>query len=135
MASSPARRRYTWRVFLAMLGFIATLLVANIAIDDYHFRGVAAAAVATLPALCVAAVFWALGRLLLEEDDEYQRMLLVRQLLIATGVTMTALTIWGFLADFEIVAAARGYYPAWIFFFSLGIGAVVNKITIGDAGC
>lgn len=133
--TSTARRRYTMRVLFAMIGFIFTLLAANIAIDDYHVSGIGAAAVATLPALCVAAVFWALGRLLMEEDDEYQRVLLVRQLLVATGITMTALTIWGFLSDFQIVDAARGYYPAWIFFFSLGIGAVVNKFTLGDAGC
>ncbi|MFL6729038.1 MAG: hypothetical protein ACJ8EZ_03810, partial [Sphingomicrobium sp.] len=123
MTMSLAHRRYTWRVFGAMIGYLATLLLANVAVDRWHASGTLAGLLAVLPALCVAAVFWALARLVVEERDEYQRMLLVRQLLVATGVTMTVITIWGFLSDFEIVAAARGYYPVWIFFFSLGIGA------------
>src|SRR3712207_8852283 len=47
--------------------------------------------------LCVASVFWAIGRLLIEEQDEYLRTLLVRQMLVATGLTMVVGTIYGFL--------------------------------------
>jgi hypothetical protein len=133
-ARTPAHRRYVRRVFVAMLGYLVTFASADYLLSRDLVNGAAAWVLAVVPALCVASVFWALGRLVIEETDEYQRMLLVRQLLVATGLTMVAVTIWGFLSDFDMVAPARGFYPVWIFFFSLGIGALVNKLTVGDSG-
>src|SRR5215207_1661465 len=94
---SPAQGHYLRRIVIAMCGYLVTLFAAEYLIDDVGLAGPAAWAVALLPGLCVAAVFWALARLLVEDQDEYRRMLLVREVLIASGVTMSVATIYGFL--------------------------------------
>jgi len=135
MAKSPAHRRYVVRVLVAMTGYIATLFLAEILIDDRGLSGPLAWLVALLPGLCVASVFWAIGRLLIEETDEYLRSLLVRQMLVATGLTMVIATIYGFLENYDLVGHVDAFYLTILFFAGLGVGALVNKLTNGDGSC
>jgi len=135
MSKSPAQRRYVMRVLAAMVGYIATLFLAEILIDDRGLSGPLAWLVALLPGLCVASVFWAIGRLLIEETDEYLRSLLVRQMLVATGLTMVVATIYGFLENYRLVGHIDAFYLTVLFFAGLGVGAVVNKLTMGDGSC
>ena len=133
-SKSPAHRRYTWRIFVAMVGYVLTLLLADFLIDKQGITGPLAFLAALIPGLCVASVFWALARLLVEERDEYLRNLLVRQLLFASGFTLTIATIWGFLESFGLVGHVDAFYIAVLFFIGQGLGAVVNKLTLGDSG-
>lgn len=133
-ATRNAHRRYVWRVAAAMTGYLLTLLLAEYLIEQMGLTGAPAIAAVLVPALCVAAVFWALGRLLVEETDEYLRSLLVRQILVASGLTLTVGTLWGFLEDFNLAAHLPGWYIAPFFFFGLGVGALVNRLTVGDSG-
>ena len=135
MSKSPAHRRYVMRVLAAMVGYLATLFLAEILIDERGITGPLAWLVALLPGLCVASVFWAIGRLLIEETDEYLRSLLVRQMLVATGMTMVVATIYGFLENYGLVGHVGAFYLTILFFAGLGVGAVVNKLTIGDGSC
>jgi len=135
MTKSPAHRRYVWRVAAAMAGYIVTLFAAEYLIDDRGLAGPMAWVVALLPGLCVASVFWAIGRLLVEERDEYLRTLLVRQMLVATGLTMVVATIYGFLENYGLVGHVGAFYLTILFFAGLGVGALVNKLTLGDGGC
>lgn len=131
---SAPHRHYVWRVAAAMTGYIVTLFLANYLIDDVGLTGALAIAAALLPAICVAGVFWALARLLIEEQDEYQRLLLVRQILVASGLTLTVATLWGFLEDFALVPHVPVWYATPLFFAGLGLGALINKLTLGDSG-
>lgn len=135
MPMSTARRRYTYRVAFCMVGYVSTLLVADWLIDERGIAGPPALAAALVPALFVAGVFWALARLLVEETDEYQRLLLVRQLLIGSGITLTIVTIWGFWENFGLVGHIDAFYIAALFFVGMGVGGLVNKLTLGDGGC
>ena len=134
MLKSPARRRYVARVFVAMLGYVATLFLAEYLVDERGIVGPLAWLVAILPGLCVAAVFWAIARLMIEEEDEYLRSLLVRQTLVATGFTMVIATIYGFLENYDLVPHVDAFYLAVLFFAGLGVGSIVNKLTVGDSG-
>ena len=80
-------------------------------------------------------MFWAIGRLLIEETDEYLRSLLVRQMLVATGLTMVVATIYGFLENYGLVGHVDAFYLTILFFAGLGVGSLVNRLTIGDGGC
>jgi len=135
MARTPAHRRYVGRVLVAMVGYIATLFLAEILIDDRGLSGPLAWLVALLPGLCVASVFWAIGRLLIEETDEYLRSLLVRQMLVATGLTMVVATIYGFLENYGLVGHVGAFYLTILFFVGLGVGSIVNRLTVGDGSC
>ena len=135
MAKTLAHRKYVKRVLVAMVGYIATLFLAEILIDDRGLTGPLAWLVALLPGLCVASVFWAIGRLLIEETDEYLRSLLVRQMLVATGLTMVIATIYGFLENYGLVGHVDAFYLTILFFAGLGVGSLVNRLTIGDGSC
>ena len=135
MAKTLAHRKYVKRVLVAMVAYIATLFLAEILIDDRGLTGPLAWLVALLPGLCVASVFWAIGRLLIEETDEYLRSLLVRQMLVATGMTMVIATIYGFLENYGLVGHVDAFYLTILFFIGLGVGSLVNKLTLGDGNC
>ena len=132
---SPATRRYVTRTLVLMVIYLVTLFVAIRAFRSDAVSGVPAYALAILPALPVIGVFWAVMRLLIEEPDEFIRLLHVRQCLFATGFCLTIMTIWEFLQNFDLVPPGNGGFGAAFFWFiGLGFGALYNKLTIGTAG-
>jgi putative flippase GtrA len=128
------RRRYTRRILTSGGGYLVTLVLALIFIRKMGLDGPPAVVLALLPAICVAGMFWAMARLLVEERDEYMRSLLVRQLLVASGLTLAVATFWGFLEEFEFVPYVPSWYAILVFFVGQGVGALYNKLTLGDAG-
>ena len=134
---SPATRRYLIRLAVLMSIYLVTLFVAVYAFRHDLVSGPLAYPLAVLPAVPIIGVFWAVMRLLVEEPDEYLRMLFVRQALIATGFCLTVMTIWEFLQNFYLVPPGNGGFGAAFFWFmGLGVGALYNKLTIGtEGGC
>jgi hypothetical protein len=131
---NPAQRRYVLRVAVVTAAYLVTLFVAVRFIRHGGVAGPVAWLLALLPGASVAGFFWAIGRLLIEEKDEYLRMLLVRQVLVATAFCLSLTTGWGFLENFGLVQHVDAYWVAILWFFGLGVGALVNRLTIGDAG-
>ena len=135
IARTPAWKRYNWRVvWLSVL--YATFLIS--AVYGFKHNLVPSALkypVAILPALPIVGIFVAIGRYLVEEQDEYVRMLMVRQVLWASGFALSLATIWGFLESFDLAGHADGYYIVIAWFFGLGVGGVANKLTLGEGGC
>jgi len=134
MSAQPARRRYNRTVLLLSLVYVASLFGAIGLFNAGRPHGIFAYAVAVLPALPIVGMFAALGRYLVEERDEYLRMLLVRQSLWATGFALTLATIWGFLENFDLVEHVDAYYLAVLWFGGLGVGSLVNRLTVGADG-
>jgi len=135
VARTPAWKRYNVRVIWLSLVYAALLLPAVYGFKHQLVSGPATYLVAILPALPIIGIFLAIGRYLVEEQDEYVRMLMVRQTLWASGFTLSLATIWGFLDNFQLVGHIDGYWIIVVWFFGLGIGGVVNKLTLGAAGC
>ena len=135
MARTLAWKRYNWRVVWLSLGYAALLIAATYFIKVRLVTGPAAYIVAVLPALPIIGIFAAIGRYLIEEQDEYVRMLMVRQMLWAMGFTLSVATIWGFLDKFGLVGHVDGYWIVVVWYLGQGIGAIVNKITLGASGC
>jgi hypothetical protein len=133
---SPALRRYFVRIMVLMTIYLVVLFSAVTAFRANAVSGPAAYALAVLPALPIIGVFWAVMRLLVEETDEFIRMIHVRQALFATGFCLTIMTVWEFLQNFDLVGPGNGGFGAAFFWFvGLGFGALYNKLTIGTAGC
>ena len=126
MPFSPAQRRYNRRVLLIGIAYAVLLFAAVYLLSRHLVAGPIAYVVGILPALAVSGFFWMMGRYLVEETDEYLRMLQIRQLLIATGIALTAATIWGFLEGFELVSHLVGFIWPVVWVVSLGIGACIN---------
>lgn len=123
---TPAQQRYNRRV-LVLSVIYALVLFASIHLIGHHLVGGALAyAVGVVPALAVSGFFLLLGRYLVEETDEYMRMLQTRQVLIATGVALTASTLWGFLEGFALLPHLVAWAWPVVWFAGLWIGAVAN---------
>ncbi len=128
MRFSPAQQRYNRRVLVLSVVYAALLLPAVYLLSRHLVAGPLAYVVGVLPALAVSGFFWMMGRYLVEETDEYLRMLMIRQLLIATAIALTAATIWGFLEGFELLPHLAGYAWTVVYLAGLCIGALANRI-------
>jgi hypothetical protein len=115
------------------LAYVLFLFGAISAFQQRMIEGPLAYLVAVLPALPIVGVFVAIGRYLVEERDEYVRMLMVRQSLWASGFALSIATAWGFLENFELVGHVDAYYIAVLWFAGLGLGACINRFTLGSA--
>jgi hypothetical protein len=132
---SPASRRYTMRLAVLMSLYVALLSGAAWLFRNHPPQGALAYALAILPALPVIAVVWAVMRFIVEETDEFQRMLLVRQCLFASGFSLTVMTVWEFLQNFDLVPPGNGGFGVFFFWaMGLGLGALFNKVTMGTWG-
>ncbi|MBN8806787.1 MAG: hypothetical protein J0I47_00900 [Sphingomonas sp.] len=131
MKLTPAGRRYTKRILLLSVVYAITLLVAVYAFKHQLVAGASAWAVAVLPGLSISGFFVVIGRYLVEEKDEYLRMLMIRQTLWASGFSLSIATIWGFLESFDLVGHVPVYWVSVLWFGGLGLGACANKLTAG----
>ena len=131
MSWSPAMRRYNWRIVWLSLLYAIFLIAAVYGFKHQLFGGAVAYVAAVLPALPIIGIFAAMGRYLVEEEDEYVRMLMVRQSLWASGFALSVATIWGFLENFNLVEHVDAYSVAIVWFFGLGVGSLMNRLTLG----
>lgn len=129
-----ASHRYLARMAITMAFYLITLFLAEHFIEERDVTGWLAAVLAMLPGLSFAGVIWVFGALIVEEQDEFFRMLYVRQGLIATAISFTLAAIWGFLETYKIVEPVAAFWWPTIWCLGIGIGAVANKIKYGTYG-
>jgi hypothetical protein len=127
-AGSAANRAFLRR-FFPIMGLYVVFLFAAVWLDDrMALKGPLAVVLAILPALPLIGVVWSFGRLLIEETDEYQRSLTVRQIMIATGFMLCVTSIWGFLDAFGQVPHMPMYWAFVIWCVGLGVGTFYNEM-------
>ncbi len=131
IGSTPAVRRYNRHVLVLSAAYAALLLGAVWLFKHRPPPGALGWLVAVLPALPIVGIFAAIGLYLVEESDEYLRMMMVRQTLWASGFSLSIATIWGFLESFDLVGHVPVYWVSVLWFGGLGLGALANKLTIG----
>jgi hypothetical protein len=132
MTRSRARQRYDRTVLACSIGYAAALFGAISYFNNHPAaRSFTAYVAAIVPALLIVGVFVAIGRYLLEERDEFVRMLMVRQTLIASALALGLATMWGFLENFGLVAHIDAYWLAAVWFGGLGLGGCINTLTFG----
>ncbi len=123
----PYMRRYTIRIILFMTAYILILTSGlTFARSGAEHARVTLIALSIISALPIIGIFWAIFRLFVEVDDEYQRLLFAKQTLLATGITLTIVTVWQFLNIYDVVATG----PQWmgvIWFAMLGIAAPIVR--------
>ena len=134
MTKSRPFRTYNYRVIWLSLLYALFLIGAVYAFKHHLLNGAAKYAAAILPALPIIGIFAAMGRYLVEEQDEYVRMLMVRQTLWASGFALSVATVWGFLENFDLVGHVDSYYIVILWFGGLGLGSCINRLMLGDAG-
>ena len=100
--ATPAGRRYTVR-FLSAMAVYAVIFFAARPFDVRYASTPLRVAIALGLALSVLGVIVAIGRYLIEEADEYQRMIQAQAVIWATGITLSVSTLWGYLAVMRLV--------------------------------
>ena len=134
-AQGRANATYLARVAGLMVAYLVFLFLAERLLDNADpLTGPIGFILAALPALPIIGMFWAIGRLLVETRDEYQRMLLVRQILVGTALALAAATGWGFLELYGMVPHIPAFWWAIVYFAGQGLGTLINKLTYGDTG-
>jgi hypothetical protein len=128
------RRRYLERLGTAMAIYVLSLFAAKYLISRNLVGGPVVWILGLIPGLAVVGGFYAIAMLIIEQKDEFIRMLIVRQTLIGTAVALSLSTVWGFLENFGLVAHVDAYWIAIIWFLGFGLGGFVNRITHGAWG-
>jgi len=133
MARNPAITRYNKRMAAIMMVYIAGIMLASLVIDRAAPLGPITIGLTLLPGLAIVAAIGAIGRFLTELADEYLRMLEVRKVIIATGVTLAITSVWGLL---EMYSASLPRLPVFYVFpiwcGGLFVGQIVNRFWLGD---
>jgi hypothetical protein len=120
-------RRYTARLLLFMGAYMAILTGSLMfAQGSTHHAQATLVGLALISAFPIIGVFWAIFRLLVEVDDEYQRLLFVKQTLLATALMLAIVTVWQFLQVFDVLETGPQWVGA-IWFGMLGVAAPVVR--------
>ncbi|MBL0768356.1 hypothetical protein K5P26_02095 [Sphingopyxis sp. XHP0097] len=135
MAIDAPTRRYFRRMVAVSAIYVAAIFAASSIIPDDAKATPLTVAIALVPGIAVLAFIWAIGSFLAELTDEYLRFLEVRKALIATAMTLALTATWGILEIYTDVPRIEIFwvFPLWC--IGLGVGALVNKLTLGDGGC
>jgi hypothetical protein len=128
MAFNAAQKRYSRRFVILMVAYVAILFAIGRVFTQFEPTGPAAYLLGILPALPVIGVFFSMGQYLVEEKDEYLRLVEARKSLIATGFMLTVTTAIGFLQSFDLVPHIDFYWAAILWFAGLGVGSCVQAL-------
>ena len=131
---SSAQSTYVRRLMVLMAVYVIAIVGGSAARHADLLSGATTILAALVSGLCIAGVFWAIGRLIVEEQDEFRRMLMVRQALIATGFSLSIASIHGFLSEFDLLPRIDLYWAAILWFAGLIVGGVSNKLKYGSWG-
>ena len=132
--SSKPNRRFLIRLAISATVFGLSIVAAKHLIGQGLVGGPLVWVIALIPGLAMVGIFYAYGMLIIEQKDEFIRMLVLRQLIIATGIALSFATVWGFLESFGLVAHIYPYYFAFAWIAGFAFGGLVNRVTHGAWG-
>ena len=118
---SPAMGRYNRRMLAAGAAYVVGLFSAIWAHDNLGLNTALAFLFALAPSIGVLMMVASMGRLLVEETDEYLRHRYVRASLFGLGALLTIATVWGFFEQFDLVPHAPSWMAVPVFAVGLGI--------------
>ena len=134
MKLTTPNRRFLIRLLIVAVIFALSISLARHLVGQESLERPFLWALAVIPGLAMVSIFYAYGMLIVEQEDEFIRMLLLRQLIIATGIALSFAIAWGFLEEFGLVEHIYLYNVAVAWILGFALGGLVNKITHGAWG-
>lgn len=125
--SSSAMRAYNRRMIVACFTYVAAILGGAAVASHYAPPASIRILLAIVVALPVMLMIRAMALLLREERDEYLRMRIVEQSLIATGFLLVAATLYGCLNIFDLAPKLDAYLVVPFWAAGLGIGRLFQR--------
>jgi len=132
--SSKPNRRYLIRLASSIAFFGLAIVAGRFLTTNELVDGSLVWVLALIPGLAMLGVVYAFGMLIFEQKDEFIKMLVVRQVLIATAVALSFAIVWGFLEEFGLVDHVYTHYVAIAWIIGFSFGGLVNRITHGAWG-
>jgi len=111
-SSNAAQRRYVFRMLISAGFSIVFSLAAKLSIRFGHLPHFAVFLVALLPAFPIIGALVVTGVYLAEENDEFQKQMLVESLLGGMAITLAGTTVWAYL---EAMASVPHFDSIWIY--------------------
>ncbi len=99
----PVMKRYRRRLAVAMMTYFVFLIGSLSVLRGDHLTGPLLWIVAAAPAIPILGVLVVMGLYLKEEPDEFERMIHVESMLWGLGAVLGVSTVWGFLANAQVV--------------------------------
>ncbi len=122
----PSMKRVFWRLGIFMTAYMVILIWGlSLKHSGNPPEGFWIYALAIMTALPMCGVFWTVFRLLVEMEDEYQRFLVAKQIMLATAITLCAATIWQFLSVYDLTTEGPQWFGViWLVTFGIAGGLV-----------
>jgi hypothetical protein len=131
---TPVRRRYLIRTLIVAAIYIGGIFGAAYLIEEVGVARPLAVAVALIPGIAMAGMFYNTISMIAATRDEFMRMLAVRQQLIAAGFAMALASVWGTLEMFDLVPHLAAFYIVVPWAVGLFVGQLANRISHGTWG-
>lgn len=129
--ASPAVKRYTAGVALTMTGYVLAVLGTSTFVHHHHPNGFEVYLLAAIPSFCIFAMLGVVAIYLRDEKDEYQRMLVVRSILVAAFVILAMSAFTDFLrsyGDLPGLPPFAEFVSFWIIFaIAQGVQSIGNR--------
>ena len=131
---TPVRRQYLIRTLVVTAIYLVGIFGAAYMIRDVGVARPLGIALALIPGLAIAGMFYNTLSMITATADEFMRMLAVRQQLIAAGFAFALASVWGTLEMFDLVPHAQAFYIVLLWAVGLFVGQLSNRITHGVWG-
>jgi hypothetical protein len=125
---NPVIMRYNRRMLLASFGYVLGLGIAITLWKQFEPPAPVSFALALLPTLPTFFMFWAMGRYLVEETDEYLRFQTIRAALMSLGMVLAVGLFYGFLEVFKLVPHIEAYWVLPVWAMGLGLAQLWMKV-------
>jgi hypothetical protein len=127
-SNSKAKKSLRWRVGISMCAYVPLLLCAGEWVKHHPPTGLALFLLAALPALPVIAMFAAVGVYFKEEQDEYERNVLIGCMLWGTGALLTVLIFSSFLKIFGWKGEMDSFVEMGVFWAFMVIARITYRV-------
>lgn len=130
--NDPAMRTYLRRILFATIGYILSLMAASLLIPDGARFNLFYLLLALIPALFAVGFIWAIARLIIDQDDEFLRLLEIRKTLIATALTLAIASILGIIELYVAIPPLPLFFIFPIWCLGLFVGQFINWLNYRD---
>jgi hypothetical protein len=116
---SKAGKRYVWRMLMVSCGYVLAVWGTTSFVVHRHPQGGEVYALALLPTIPVLCMLGVVGLYLREEQDEFQRMLVVRSILLAIAGTLSLSVFGDFLRSYgarKTIPPFTEFVVFWVLF-------------------
>ena len=131
--ASKAQRMYMRRMSQTVAGYLLVVLCTTYLVRHARVSGWSLYVFAVLPVLPVLRMLHVVALYMQEEGDEYQRLLLVRSILLAATALLVLTTVSDFLRSYTPVGAPPPFTQFVVFWLVFGLAQGMQQRASGGS--